>query len=146
MQAVTAPVSKLLDYLRQRSGRPVRYLVAGAFNAVLGLTFYPALIWLFPVFHRKYMVALVISQIVCTTIAFIVYKVGVFRTRGNVAREFRSFATFYLLNYIVNWACLPFLVEVAGLSPIIAQWIFTAGVAVGSYMWHSRISFRQLAD
>jgi putative flippase GtrA len=143
---IASHVSTFLDYVRDRSGRPVRYLIAGGFNAFLGLTFYPALIWTFPIFHKMYMLALVISQIFCTTVAFIVYKLGVFKTKGNIFREFWSFSAFYLINYVVNYACLPILVEIAGLSPIIAQWIFVAALAISSYLWHSRISFRQSPD
>lgn len=139
-------LAMVLDYARKRSGRPFRYLVAGGFNAALGLTFYPALIWLFPVFHKRYMIALLISQVVCTTIAFFVYKICVFKTKGNFVREFWSFTTFYLINYAVNYACLPILVEIVGLSPVVAQWIFVAALAITSYVWHSRISFRQPAE
>lgn len=142
MTTLRATIYRSLDRLRRRSGRPIRYLAAGGFNAALGLTFYPALLWLFPYFRTHYLVALLIAQVTCTVIAFTVYKLIVFRSQGNLIREFGSFIVFYLLNYMVNWALLPVMVEYFHMSPIIAQWLFVILLAASSYVWHSRISFR----
>lgn len=122
--------------------RPLRFLIAGAANTLLGLTFYPLLIWAAPVFHRHYMVALALAQAVCLCFAYATYKFGVFRTQGNVAREFGAFSTFYLLIYLANWAALPLLVEVGGVPPAIAQVGFNIVTVAGSYIWHSRVTFR----
>jgi len=66
----------------------------------------------------------------------------VFRTRGNIAREFGTFSSFYLFNYAANWAALPLLVELGGVPPILAQLGFTALLVLGSWFWHSRVTFR----
>ena len=136
-------LSDALDRVRKKSGRPLRYVAAGAFNALIGVTFFPALLLISPFFHANYMIALVTSQVVCTTVAFLIYKMFVFRTRGNIVKEFGSFVTFYLLNYTANWILLPILVEVGGMSPIWAQSGFVVALAVSSYFWHSRISFQK---
>jgi putative flippase GtrA len=131
-----------LDKLRQKSGRPLRFMAAGAFNAAMGLTLFPALLLVNPYFRVHYIIALIISQFVCTTVAFVIYKLLVFRTKGNVAREFVSFVSFYLINYAANWLFLPLLVEFGGFNPIWAQMVFVVILAVSSYFWHSRISFQ----
>ncbi|MEO7240068.1 MAG: GtrA family protein [Sphingomicrobium sp.] len=123
--------------------RPLRYLMAAGANTVFGLALYPALLWLSPYLHRHYLVALAIAQVVSVCFAFLTYKFGVFQTRGSYAREFTAFASFYAVNYAANWAALPALVELAGLSPIIAQFFFSLLVIVGSYLWHSRVTFRK---
>lgn len=122
-------------------GRPLRFLAAGAANTVFGLALYPLLLWSTPVLQTHYLAALAIAQAISLCFAFATYKLGVFRTRGNIAREFGAFSSFYLFNYAANWAALPLLVELAGIAPLIAQLGFTVVLMVGSYFWHSRVSF-----
>jgi putative flippase GtrA len=123
--------------------RPLRFLMAGALNTAFGLAIYPALLWSVPAFHTHYLLALGIAQAVSLCFAFATYKLGVFRTRGNLLREFGSFASFYLFNYAANWVALPLLVELAQVPPVFAQLGFTAVLIAGSWFWHSRITFRE---
>ncbi|WP_213979042.1 GtrA family protein [Sphingomonas sp. dw_22] len=125
----------------RHGGRPLRFAAAGAANTVFGLAIYPLLLWSAPLLHTHYLVALGIAQAVSLCFAFTTYKLGVFRTRGNIAREFGAFSSFYLFNYAANWAALPLLVELAAIPPVLAQLGFTAVLIVGSYFWHSRVSF-----
>lgn len=122
--------------------RPLRFLVAGAANTAFGLAIYPALLWGVPAFETHYLVALAIAQATSLCFAFATYKLGVFRTRGNLAREFGAFSGFYLFNYAANWAALPLLVELAGIAPVIAQLGFTIVLIATSWLWHSRVTFR----
>lgn len=135
-------VHKALDRLRGRAGRPLRFVIAGALNTVLGIALYPALLWGFAIFREHYLAALAICQAVCLVFAFVVQKFAVFQSRGNTTAEFSKFASFYLVNYAANWACLPLLVEFGKVDPIIAQLGFTLVVVTGSYFWHSRITFK----
>jgi len=125
-----------------RARRPLRFLVAGAANTAFGLSIYPLLLWSSDTLQRHYMLALLIAQAVSLCFAFTTYKLGVFRTRGNLLREFASFCSFYLFNYAANWAALPLLVEIAGLPPVIAQLGFTAVLIMGSWFWHNHVTFR----
>ncbi|MBB3912420.1 GtrA family protein [Sphingomonas desiccabilis] len=122
--------------------RPLRFLMAGAANTAFGLAIYPALLWSVPAFRTHYLVALGIAQAVSLCFAFTTYKLGVFRTRGNILREFATFASFYLFNYVANWVALPLLVEIAQVPPVIAQLGFTVALIAGSWFWHSRVTFR----
>lgn len=125
-----------------RGERPLRFMLAGAANTAFGLAIYPLLLWSVPTFHTHYLIALGVAQAISLCFAFATYKIGVFRTRGNVAREFGTFSSFYLFNYAANWAALPLLVELGGIPPIVAQLGFTAVLIVGSWFWHSRVTFR----
>lgn len=124
------------------AGRPLRFVLGGAVNTAVGFALYPALLWSVPWLHKHYMVALGIAQVVCLCLAFAIYKLGVFRTQGNILREFAAFSSFYLVNYAANWAALPALVEIGKVPPVVAQLGFNAVVIVGSYFWHSRVTFR----
>lgn len=128
--------------LRRGEGRPLRYLVAGGLNTVFGLAIFPVLLWTSDYLRQHYLIALGIAQVVSLCFAFGTYKFGVFQTRGQYAREFAAFASFYLINYAANWAALPALVEWGGWDPIVAQLFFSLLVIAGSYVWHSRITFR----
>ncbi len=136
----------LRDTLTRGGKRPLRFLIAGAMNTAFGLAIYPLLLWSVPALRTHYMIALAIAQAVSLCFAFATYKLGVFRTNGNVAREFGTFSSFYLINYAANWLALPLLVEAAGLPPVIAQLGFNAILIVGSYFWHSRVTFRPTGD
>lgn len=128
-----------------RATRPLRFLIAGAVNTAVGLAFYPLLLWAVPVLRTHYLVALLIAQACCLCFAFSTYKFGVFRTRGNVPREFATFGSYYLFNYAVNWIALPLLVELAGVQPVLAQTGFTALLVIGSWFWHNHVTFQAAA-
>jgi putative flippase GtrA len=122
--------------------KQLRFVVAGALNTVFGFAIFPILLWSFSTLHRHYMLGLIIAQALSLCFAFMTYKLTVFRTRSDVAGEFSRFLPFYLANYAVNWFALPVLVKGASLDPIVAQILFSAILMVGSYFWHSRITFR----
>ena len=134
-------IDRVLARLR-RGERPVRYLLAGAANTAFGLAFFPALLWLSPWFARNYMAALVLSQVVCVVFAFSTYKIGVFRTRTNILREFAYFSSFYYAVFGANLIALPLLVQGLGVHPVPAQFGFGLVTLFGSYFWHRAVTFR----
>lgn len=133
----------MIDLDTVKAQRPIRFLIAGGANTAFGLAIYPALLWTVPWLEQHYMVALLIAQVVSLCFAYTTYKIGVFRTRGDILREFVTFCSFYLANYVANWVALPVLVEIAHVRPIIAQIAFTLLIVIGSYFWHSRVTFRR---
>lgn len=143
---MSRPDTVLLRVLRGRlatHGRPLRFLVAGALNTAFGLAIFPLLLWSSDWLHHHYMVALLIAQALSVLFAFSAYRIGVFRKKGDVARQFGLFSSFYLFNYGINWAALPLLVELGGIPPVIAQLGFALVIMVGSYYWHSRVTFSE---
>lgn len=135
--------ARALAFLGSRK-QPLRFLIAGGINTAFGLSLYPALLWASPWLRLHYLIALGIAQVISLTFAFTVYKSFVFRGKSNPLREVSAFISFYGVNYAVNWAALPFLVEVVHIPPVIAQIGFTIVLIVGSYFWHSKVTFRSL--
>ncbi len=123
-------------------GRALRYLVAAGLNTAFGLAIFPLLVWSSDWLETHYLVALLIAQASSLLFAFTTYRVGVFGTDGAVGRQFGLFSSFYLFNYAANWAALPFLVEVVGINLIIAQLGFALLLMIGSYFWHSKVTFK----
>lgn len=121
-----------------------RYLVAGALNTAFSLLIYPALLWALPYFQHHYMQGLAISQPIGIVFSFLTQKVGVFRTpAAHIVPEFFRYVSFYLGYFALNWICLPLLVEVMRIPPIIAQTSFQVIAILGGYFWHSRVTFAQ---
>lgn len=138
-------LDRVLGRLREGE-RPLRYLLAGAINTAFGLSFFPVLLWLSPWFSRHYMAGLVLSQLVCTVFAFSTYKIGVFRTRANILREFVRFSSYSYTVFGANLIALPLLVQGLGLHPIPAQFGFAMVTLIGSYFWHRSVTFRTDTD
>ncbi|WP_419808633.1 GtrA family protein [Sphingomonas sp.] len=122
-------------------GRPLRFLIVGGINTAFGLAVYPALLIALRPLGIGYMGALPIAQAVSLVFAYTLQKIWVFRTRGDVPREFARFASFYLGIYAINWLALPFLVEVVRLRPWVAQLGFVGATVIGSWFFHSRLTF-----
>ena len=120
----------------------LRFIAAGGVNTLFGLAIYPLLLWGFEPLHRRYMLGLVIAQALSLCVAFAVYKLTVFRTRSGALGEFARFLPFYLAVYAINWLALPLLVDALRIDPIVAQFAFSLLAMAGSYVWHSRITFR----
>lgn len=124
------------------SSRPLRFLIVGAINTAFGLAIYPALLLALQPLGIGYMGALLIAQAVSLVFAYTLQKIWVFRTRGDMVREFGRFGSFYLGIYAANWLALPLLVEIAHLRPWIAQLGFVLVTVIGSWFWHTRLTFR----
>lgn len=118
-----------------------RFLLVGILNTAVGLTVFPALYYIFEPFNFHYLVILTVSHIICVSFAFFNTKHFVFKTTGNYLKESGKYCFFHLMNLLVNMLVLPVLVELAGMSPVWAQTLFTIALVTISYFWHSRITF-----
>lgn len=129
--------------LAQLHETKLRFLFAGGLNTLFGLAAFPVLMWSLPSLAIHYLIVLTIAQALSIIFAFATNKFIVFRTNGNYAAEFLKFCTFHAAYFIANLAALPFLVEICGIPPIWAQFMFAGCVIVTSYFWHSRITFQR---
>ena len=136
------PEGTLFEKIWHRFGKQLRFLIVGGVNTLVGLATYPLLLVSFPLLHQHYLFALLIAQIVNIAFAYVMYKRNVFKTKANFFREFSQFASFYVIVFALNWATLPALVELGGLSPIWAQLGFSLLTVAASYGWHSKLTFR----
>ena len=133
----------LAQRVRGLTGRPLRYVLAGALNTVVGFSAYPALLFVSDWFREHYLLALLVVQLFCVCFAFTTYKVGVFRSKGSLVGDFVRFTSYYATIFGVNWVVLPFFVEVVGVDPIITQTVFNVFVVVFGYFWHSNVTFQE---
>lgn len=117
------------------------FLGAGGFNLAFSIVFYAFLVSGEIIPKIDYLISLLISQIVCTFLAFFIHKYIVFQSRGSFWLEFIKFSSLYIFIYVVNWIVLPVSVEFFAADPLIAQSAFTLFSVLLSYFWHNSVSF-----
>jgi len=119
----------------------VRYLMAGGWNTVFGYGVYVWLLWLFqPQVH--YMAIAVATNVLAITMAYATHKLFVFRTKGNVLREYLKFYGVYGVTAVLGLAALPLCVEWLGMSPYVAPLLILGVTVVVSYFGHKHFSFK----
>ena len=131
-------------------GQLIRYLLVGTWNTCFGYAAFAFLTYLLTdVIPYAYMAASIISSIIAITLAYIGYKLFVFRTKGNYLREYLRFYVVYGASAAVNLALLPLLVTVLNFfmlqkvyAPYLAGAILTSVTVVISFLGHRNFSFR----
>jgi len=119
----------------------VRYLIAGGWNTVFGYGVYAGLLYLFQPWAH-YMVIAVVGNVMAITMAYATHKLFVFRTKGNVLREYFRFYGVYGVTAVLGLVALPFCVEVLGMSPYVAPLLFLWVTVAVSYLAHKHFSFK----
>lgn len=123
------------------AGLKARFAAAGLLNTAFGLSVFPALLLVFGRFGLQYEAALLISQLLCISFAYVTMR-GAFRARGYHLGQVSRFSAFYVLGAGFNFLALPFCVEILGLRAIPAQFGLSLVTIAASYLWHSRITFQ----
>lgn len=117
----------------------IRYLVVAGTTS-LG---YVGLVALgLKVFGWHYMVAILVAQVITIACAFPAYRTLVFESRGSVWGDFVRFLSVWASGAVAGVVATPFLVEVFGMDPLVAQVLAIIVVAVASYLGHRFFSFR----
>ena len=132
-----------LRSMAARHEKKVRFLIAGGVNTMVGLSVYPILFILLKPFGFGYMEVLFLAQVICITFSFISNKYFVFKTKGNIKKEYVKFFVFYGFYLALNVIFLPVMVEMIKITPIVAQTLFSIAIIVTSYFWHNFITFKQ---
>lgn len=135
---------------RARLSQLFRYLMVGGFNTLFGYSLFAALnYWLTGHIPYPYMVANVLANILAITFSFIGYKYFVFKTKGNLLREYLRTYLVYGSSTLLGLALLPMLMFALGyvihqpsIVPYVAQGIGTVFVVTASFFGHKKYSFR----
>lgn len=119
----------------------ILYVIVGGWNTLFG---YGVFVFLYYSFSNQlnYILILVISYILSITNAYIGYKIFVFKTKGNILKEYFKFYLVYGGAFVFNILTLPFFVEVLLWDIYVAQAVITFVTIIGSYLLHKRFSFK----
>lgn len=118
----------------------IRYLAAGIWNTVFGITLYAVLIKIFGENH--YLLLAVLSNIISITNAYICYKLFVFKTKGNIIKEYLKCYIVYGISMLLGLLILYVLVDLMHLTPIISNIISVLLLTIVSFAGHRYFSFR----
>lgn len=118
----------------------LRYLLAGGYNIVFGYGLFAILILILGD-HVHYLLILPVSHLIAVTNAYHAYRLFVFRDATRGMKSYLRFHSVYLGSLGFGMVGLPALVEIVGLSPILAQGILLVTTVVMSYILHKRFSF-----
>ncbi len=149
---IERPKAPALSYRIARHfplGQVARYLIVGAWNTLFGYGLFVLFTYLLTgIVPFAYMLACVLSNVLAITVAYLGYKVFVFKTKGNYLREYLRCYLVYGTAFLVNLAMLPMLVILLELvvrprayAPYIAGAVLTAGTVVLSFIGHRQYSF-----
>lgn len=126
---------------REEFWRIFRYLAVGGWNTLFGIGVYTLLFELLK--GRAHYLALAVpSNILAVTNAYVCYKLIVFKTKGNIIREYLRCYLVYGVSMLFGMAGLWLLVDGFGFYPVWGN-ILVAGITViVSYVGHRVFSFR----
>lgn len=117
-----------------------RYLAVGGINALFGYCF--SLIC-YQVFHAWLHIVIIggICNIVSISIAFVLYKLFVFKTKGHWLQEYVRCYVVYGVSAVLGILATWVMVDYFDVAFWLAQIIIFVGIACFSYVGHSRFSF-----
>jgi putative flippase GtrA len=128
-------------FLRLVKDQRVAFLIVGGVNTAVGFICFAGFLALLG--KQRYMATLLCSHVVAVLIAFVLYRLVVFRVRGHVLGDLWRFETVYLTALAINLVLLPLLVEFAHLPVLLAQALIMLVTSVMSWMGHKHYSFRR---
>lgn len=134
----------LLRFVRDQR---VAFLIVGATNTAIGFGWFVLFEFLVgkPLGGAGYLVSLLLAHIASVLCAFALYRRFVFRVRGHVLRDLARFELLYLVSLGINFVCLPLLVELGNVPPILAQAMIVVVTTLISFFGHKNFSFRRPA-
>ena len=147
-----SPAPSPLANLLAKHHIKVKFVLVGAWNTVFGYLVFLVLDTLFAgAFSRRYvayMTAMVLSNLLAITNAYIFHKYVTFKSdvRGRaVIAEFLRFFTTYVFTFCMSLALLPIFVEILNIGPKMAAALVIFVCTVVSWVGHSRFSFNPSA-
>ena len=118
----------------------IRYILGGLANTAFGYAIFVAL-YLSLSAHIHYLVILVLNFLISVAFAFVVMKKFVFRSTGNGIRQYLRSNLVYLVGLIANAGLLVVFVEYLEVTPLVAQAICLAIIALFTYVIHKKFTF-----
>ena len=119
----------------------LRYLVVGGWNTFFGYASFAVPYWLLGRYIH-YLVIAVFAHLTAVSQSFVTQRTLVFRSRDAWLPQYVRFQVAQLGLLGAGLVAMPFLVEICGLSPLVAQFLWLMVVVSASYVIHKTYSFR----
>jgi len=121
--------------------RGVRYLLAGFINTLFGY-FLGVFLYTQMIEHINILIISSLSNLIAITFAFVMYKIFVFRTKGNWLGEYLKCYIVYGGSAIFSIFLIWFLVEMLNINIWLAQLLTIFITVVSSYFGHKSFTFK----
>ena len=118
----------------------LRFLLVGGFNTVFAYAVYA---FLLVVLRLPYLLALVIQYFITVNVSIATMRYYVFRSKGDVIKEFLKAWSVYICLFFANTFGLAFLVEVCKINELWAQGIYLTFSTIVTYILHKYFSFKK---
>lgn len=138
------------------SGEVIRFLLVGGFNTAFSFLLYSGCVrffgHVFPRLGKPLIadIAFAISTPVGITLAFLLYKHFVFRTKGNYLKEWLRCFLVYSVSFPMGLVILPTVTHLFQRAALTREWapylaglVNSACIACYSYFGHKKFSFRR---
>ena len=127
--------------LLQRHKQFIRFLIGGAYNTLFGFVLFAVLYSQFGNDYH-YILLATFTSIASITNAYIVYRLFVFKSKGNIIKEYLRFYIVYGASSIISLVIMFVMVETFDLNPILTQGLIIITYAFTSYFGHQKFSFQ----
>lgn len=131
----------------------LRFLLVGGFNTVFAWSVLAGLDWCFNQINAAAgwnfseisvaNAALVVQYIITINFSFITMRYYVFRSHGNIYKEWVKAWSVYIFIYLINAPSMSFLMWAFGLAAWQAQGIYLIFSTIVTFILHKYYSFRQ---
>ena len=132
---------KIADIYRSESfGKLYRFGISGAVSAI---SLFGSLYVLHEILHVWYLLASSVSFLVTVVTSFVLQKFWAFRSKSltDLPKQFLLFVIFAGINFFVNISCMYFLVDIAKVQYLLAQFITTAIIASWDFLLYFYLIF-----
>jgi len=134
-------------------GQFLRYVLVGGWNTVFGYGLFALLTAILdPRIPHGYVVAILLSNLISISVAFLGYKWFVFKTKGNYLREWLRCITVYSGGVLMSTILLPILVyllrhgtRLDRSAPYVGGAILMVFNVLYNFLGHKHFSFRPQA-
>lgn len=123
----------------------IQYLVTGIWNTIFGYGIFSLLHYLFKEMINDNIV-LTISYIFSITNAYILYKLMVFKTKGNVCKEYIRFYFVYIWVYLMNIILLPIVTKAFNGDIYRSQAVIIILITIMSYFGNKKFTFKPIIN
>jgi len=118
----------------------IRFVLVGGFNS---LAAYLIFLGAYYLLEGRYGWALIIQNIISINISIFTMRYYVFRSRGDIAKEYAKSLPVYIFMFIANYPWLWIFDHWFGVRAPIAQPIFIVTSAIGTFILLKYFSFRK---
>lgn len=116
----------------------LRYLLVGGFNTVaVYILFAAAVCW----GKLSYQTAIILVYVVGVNVSIFTMRYYVFRSSGNLKREYVRAWSVYFVTMLINYAAMFVMVDVCAVNELAAQAVYTVCITILTYILHKYFSF-----